>query len=225
MNLTFVEYFSRSCFLVLFCSIENLHCCGLRQEGYWFDQDQRCSFEPSSTWYPQVEGVRAHLCFGWGQVRQRKLSFILQLSALIPLTALLLFHIICYLDNVLQVDIRVRVKGGGSTSQIYAIRQAIAKGIVAYYQKCKFHRCLRVAFLSFAVFWPRCLVYADAFHRCRWGLQETVEGDLGSIRQNLARRRSSQMRAQEVRWSWCSCPLPEVLPLSDWLASCTIVQL
>ena len=34
-----------------------------------------------------------------------------------------------------QVDVRVRVKGGGTTSQIYAIRQAIAKGIVAYYQK------------------------------------------------------------------------------------------
>lgn len=33
------------------------------------------------------------------------------------------------------VDIRVRVNGGGNTSQIYAIRQAIAKGIVAYYQK------------------------------------------------------------------------------------------
>jgi small subunit ribosomal protein S16e len=29
------------------------------------------------------------------------------------------------------------VKGGGTTSQIYAIRQAIAKGMVAYYQKCK----------------------------------------------------------------------------------------
>ncbi|KAJ3119959.1 40S ribosomal protein S16 [Nowakowskiella sp. JEL0407] len=33
------------------------------------------------------------------------------------------------------VDIRVRVKGGGQVSQIYAIRQAIAKAIVAYYQK------------------------------------------------------------------------------------------
>lgn len=38
-------------------------------------------------------------------------------------------------DKFAQVDIRVRVKGGGTTSQIYAIRQAIAKGIVAYYQK------------------------------------------------------------------------------------------
>jgi small subunit ribosomal protein S16e len=34
-----------------------------------------------------------------------------------------------------DVDIRVRVSGGGHTSQIYAIRQAIAKSIIAYYQK------------------------------------------------------------------------------------------
>jgi small subunit ribosomal protein S16e len=39
------------------------------------------------------------------------------------------------LDKFADVDIRVRVTGGGHTSQIYAIRQAIAKSIVAYYQK------------------------------------------------------------------------------------------
>eukprot|EP00295_Goniomonas_pacifica_P008859 CAMPEP_0175829652 /NCGR_PEP_ID=MMETSP0107_2-20121207/13465_1 /TAXON_ID=195067 ORGANISM="Goniomonas pacifica, Strain CCMP1869" /NCGR_SAMPLE_ID=MMETSP0107_2 /ASSEMBLY_ACC=CAM_ASM_000203 /LENGTH=144 /DNA_ID=CAMNT_0017142477 /DNA_START=29 /DNA_END=463 /DNA_ORIENTATION=- len=33
------------------------------------------------------------------------------------------------------VDIRVKVSGGGHTAQIYAVRQAIAKAIVAYYQK------------------------------------------------------------------------------------------
>jgi len=33
------------------------------------------------------------------------------------------------------VDIRVRVKGGGHVAQIYAIRQAISKALVAYYQK------------------------------------------------------------------------------------------
>lgn len=33
------------------------------------------------------------------------------------------------------VDIRVSVKGGGHTSQVYAIRQAIAKALVAYYAK------------------------------------------------------------------------------------------
>ncbi|KMQ81495.1 30s ribosomal protein s9, partial [Lasius niger] len=39
------------------------------------------------------------------------------------------------LDKFANVDIRVRVSGGGHTSQIYAIRQAIAKSLVAYYQK------------------------------------------------------------------------------------------
>ncbi|CAL1155395.1 unnamed protein product [Cladocopium goreaui] len=38
-------------------------------------------------------------------------------------------------DRCKKVDIRLRVKGGGFTGQIYALRQAIAKGIIAYYQK------------------------------------------------------------------------------------------
>merc|ERR1712176_772057 len=33
------------------------------------------------------------------------------------------------------LDSRVRVKGGGHVSQMYAVRQAIAKAVVAYYQK------------------------------------------------------------------------------------------
>lgn len=33
------------------------------------------------------------------------------------------------------VDIRIRVKGGGQVAQVYAIRQAVAKALVAYYQK------------------------------------------------------------------------------------------
>lgn len=38
-------------------------------------------------------------------------------------------------DKFAHVDIRVRVSGGGCTSQVYAIRQAISKAIVAYAQK------------------------------------------------------------------------------------------
>src|SRR3989338_6651244 len=38
-------------------------------------------------------------------------------------------------DKFANVDIRVRVRGGGYVAQIYAIRQAIAKAIVAYNQK------------------------------------------------------------------------------------------
>lgn len=34
-----------------------------------------------------------------------------------------------------NLDIRIRVNGGGQISQVYAIRQALAKAIVAYYQK------------------------------------------------------------------------------------------
>ena len=34
-----------------------------------------------------------------------------------------------------SLDLRVRVKSGGHVSQMYAVRQAIAKAIVAYYQK------------------------------------------------------------------------------------------
>lgn len=34
-----------------------------------------------------------------------------------------------------RIDVRVRVKGGGHVSQVYAIRQAIAKALVAYYAK------------------------------------------------------------------------------------------
>ncbi|KAL8271348.1 hypothetical protein Esti_004682 [Eimeria stiedai] len=33
------------------------------------------------------------------------------------------------------IDIRVRVRGGGYVSQVYAVRQAIAKGVVAFHQK------------------------------------------------------------------------------------------
>ena len=38
-------------------------------------------------------------------------------------------------DSFSAMDIRVRVKGGGHVSQVYAIRQAIAKAVVAYYAK------------------------------------------------------------------------------------------
>merc|ERR1711941_192540 len=38
-------------------------------------------------------------------------------------------------DRFADIDIRIRVKGGGHVSQIYAIRQALSKSLVAYYQK------------------------------------------------------------------------------------------
>merc|ERR1712107_493635 len=38
-------------------------------------------------------------------------------------------------DRFADIDIRIRVKGGGHSSQVYAIRQALSKSLVAYYQK------------------------------------------------------------------------------------------
>ena len=38
-------------------------------------------------------------------------------------------------ENFGCIDIRLRVKGGGHTSQVYALRQAIAKAVVAYHAK------------------------------------------------------------------------------------------
>ncbi|GLC49171.1 40S ribosomal protein S16 [Pleodorina starrii] len=38
-------------------------------------------------------------------------------------------------QKVKNLDIRLRVKGGGHVSQIYALRQAVAKAVVAFYQK------------------------------------------------------------------------------------------
>lgn len=39
------------------------------------------------------------------------------------------------LQRFQNLDIRVRVRGSGYVAQVYAIRQAISKGVVAYYQK------------------------------------------------------------------------------------------
>merc|ERR1712012_1071467 len=38
-------------------------------------------------------------------------------------------------DKFADVDVRIRVKGGGRIAQIYAIRQALSKSLVAFYQK------------------------------------------------------------------------------------------
>jgi len=38
-------------------------------------------------------------------------------------------------DKFSFVDIRIRVRGGGPVAQVYAIRQAIAKSLVAFHQK------------------------------------------------------------------------------------------
>ncbi|KAK9369974.1 ribosomal protein S9 [Lipomyces kononenkoae] len=67
------------------------------------------------------------------------------------------------LDKFANIDIRVRVTGGGHVSQIYAIRQAIAKAIVAYHQKYVDEQSkneLKKALISY----DRTLLIADSRH-------------------------------------------------------------
>lgn len=64
--------------------------------------------------------------------------------------------IVCnfFQEKFAGVDIRVRVSGGGHVSQIYAIRQAISKALVAYYQKCKCENSSKIIVCVCGVFTP-----------------------------------------------------------------------
>lgn len=73
------------------------------------------SSNPKSSASRQVFPYKHTLLIGWSQIYE-------------PI-------LIAGPDKFSNVDIRVRVSGGGRVSQIYAIRQAISKAIIAYYQK------------------------------------------------------------------------------------------
>eukprot|EP01126_Amoeba_proteus_P046391 TRINITY_DN5246_c0_g1_i3.p1 TRINITY_DN5246_c0_g1~~TRINITY_DN5246_c0_g1_i3.p1 ORF type:complete len:149 (-),score=27.51 TRINITY_DN5246_c0_g1_i3:64-510(-) len=62
------------------------------------------------------------------------------------------------------IDIRVRVKGGGYTAQVYAIRQCIAKAILAWTQKYV-DEATRTRLRETLVAYDRTLIVADP-RRC-----------------------------------------------------------
>ena len=63
-----------------------------------------------------------------------------------------------------DIDIRIRVRGGGQVSQVYAIRQAISKAYVAYYQK--FHNELEKQEIKESLLrFDRALLIADPRRR------------------------------------------------------------
>merc|ERR1712044_64824 len=43
--------------------------------------------------------------------------------------------LVCGAERFSAIDIKIKVSGGGRVAQIYAIRQAISRAVVAYYQK------------------------------------------------------------------------------------------
>jgi ribosomal protein S9 len=107
------------------------------------------------------------------------------------------------LDKFANVDIRVRVTGGGHTSQVYAIRQAISKSIVAYYQKFVDEHSKNTLKQSL-VQYDRTLLVADN-RRCepkKFGgrLRRIFVLNRGDADENLYRSRSQSQ-------------IPKVLPL------------
>ncbi|VDO01168.1 unnamed protein product [Rodentolepis nana] len=66
-------------------------------------------------------------------------------------------------DRFKPLDIRIRVSGGGRVAQIYAIRQALAKSLVAYHMKFvdeHSRKTLRDTFIGF----DKTLIVADPRH-------------------------------------------------------------
>jgi hypothetical protein len=114
-----------------------------------------------------------------------------------------------------DVDIRVRVRGGGHTSQIYAIRQAIAKSIVSllvstvvYTASLRFTAGRRGGRTDGSFLADRLL--PEVHRRAQ---QEPAQAGTCRLRPHTPRCRQQAMRAQEVWWSRCACAVPEVIQI------------
>ncbi|PRQ22891.1 putative ribosomal protein S9 [Rosa chinensis] len=78
-----------------------------------------------------------------------------------------------------SVDMMIRVKGGGHTSQIYSIRHSIAKALVVYYHKFVDEQSKK-EIKDILVMYDRTLLVADP-RRCEpeLGFEWLVEGAVG----------------------------------------------
>lgn len=92
------------------------------------------------------------------------------------------------------VDIRIRVSGGGHVAQVYAIRQAISKALVSFYQKYV-DEASRKELKDILTQYDRTLLVADP-RRCepkkfggpgRSGTEKGQKGDQGEKDQKVPR--------------------------------------
>ncbi|MCJ1267319.1 40S ribosomal protein S16 [Lobaria immixta] len=113
-------------------STQSVQCFGKKKTGIAQERKKRALANTNRVLNPATAVAHCKRGKGLVKVNGKPLSLaqpeILRFKVYEPL-------LILGLDKFAGVDIRVRVRGGGHTSQIYAIRQAIAKSIVAYYQK------------------------------------------------------------------------------------------
>lgn len=100
------------------------------------------------------------------------------------------------------VDIRVRVSGGGVTSQIYAIRQAISKALVAFYAK-NFDAASALDLKKTLVSYDRTLLIADP-RRC----EPKKFGGVGLLLFMID-------FSHKIFTARCPCSYPKIIPLNS----------
>jgi hypothetical protein len=108
-----------------------------------------------------------------------------------------------------KLDIRVRVTGGGHTSQVYAIRQALAKAVVAFYAKY-YGKTPPWSLWILVIHNLLTHLVSDESHirRC---LRPCPPKGAHPIRPNSPRCWPPTDGTQEIRRKGCSCSLPEIV--------------
>lgn len=103
---------------------------------YWLGTEMLLLCSGSTCEKPHSNALHSACLMAFGHSGLLILLHMITIAALYKFLCNLL-DIYLFQDRFAGVDIRVRVNGGGHVSQIYAIRQAISKALVAYYQKCE----------------------------------------------------------------------------------------
>ena len=108
-------------------------------------------------------------------------------------------------DKFANCDIRLRVTGGGHVSQMYALRQAIAKGIVAFYAKNE-DAASALELKKALIQYDRTLLVADP---------RRMEPKKVRSRRVTSQACLLTHPSLPVRWSWCPSKATEILPLKN----------
>jgi small subunit ribosomal protein S16e len=110
-------------------------------------------------------------------------------------------------DKIANMDIRLKVKGGGHVSQVYAVRQAIGKAIVAFYAK-NVDAASALDLKKTLVAYDRTLLIADPRR-----MEPKKFGGPGARARVQKVRRQPLPRHPSQRWSLTSTRPPLVVPL------------
>ena len=113
--------------------------------------------------------------------------------------------VVCHLNVFFEEGISINSLTLGHTSQVYAIRQALAKAIVAFYQKFV-DEAAKKEIKEILVQYDRTLLVADP-RRCE--PKKVRKKSICTFLNVFTYLYISFI----VRWSRCSCPFPKVLPL------------